>query len=65
MKNDELLETYNEISRKVKSRIKNEFDSETVYNEKYLKAKTKSLMGKLVLIFTVIKCQKKVVNLFV
>ena len=49
----------------MKSRIKNEFDSETVYNEKYLKAKTKSLMGKLVQIFTVIKCQKKVVNLFV
>ena len=32
---------------KVKNSIKKEFDSEPVYNEKYLKAKTKSYKGKI------------------
>ena len=41
IKDDELLEKYNEIWEKVKSSIKKEFDSEPVYNEKYPKAKIK------------------------
>ena len=44
IKDDELLEKYDEIWEKVKTSIKKEFDSEPVYNEKYLKAKIKSLM---------------------
>ena len=36
IKDDELLEKYNEIWGKVNNRIKKEFDSEPVYNEKYL-----------------------------
>ena len=47
IKDDELLEKYNEIWEKVKNSLKKEFDSEPVYNEKYLKAKTKSCNGKI------------------
>ena len=36
MKDDELLETCNEIWKKVKYSIKKEFDSEPVYNDKHL-----------------------------
>ena len=43
---DELLEKYNEIREKVRNNIKNEFDSEPAYNEKYLKTKEKSYNGK-------------------
>ena len=32
---------------KIKNRLKKEFDSEPVYNEKYLKAKLKSYNGKI------------------
>ena len=41
IKDDKLLEKYNEIWEKVKNIIKKEFDSEPVYKEKYLKAKIK------------------------
>ena len=37
IKNDELLGKYNEIWDKVSKVIKKGFDSESVYNEKYLK----------------------------
>ena len=43
---DKLLEIHNKIWEKVKSSLKKEFDSEPVYNEKYLKAKIKSYNGK-------------------
>ena len=39
IKDDELIERYNEILEKVEKSIKKEFASELVYNEKYLKAK--------------------------
>ena len=41
-KDDKLLEKYNEIWGNVKNSIKKWFDSELVYNEKYLKAKVNS-----------------------
>ena len=47
IKDDELLEKYNEIWEKVKNILKKDFDSEPVYNEKYLKAKIKSYNGKI------------------
>ena len=47
IKDDELLEKYNEIWEKVKISIKKEFDNKPVYNEKYLKAKIKSYNGKI------------------
>ena len=47
IKGDESLDKNNEIWEKVKSSIKNEIDSESVYNEKYLKTKIKSCNGKI------------------
>ena len=47
IKDDELLEKYNEIWERVKNSIKKEFDSEPLYNEKYLKAKIKSCNGEI------------------
>ena len=47
IKDDELLEKYNEIWEKVNKSIKKEFDSEPVYNEKYLKTKIKVYKGKI------------------
>ena len=41
IKDDELLEKYNKIWKKVSNSIKKGFDSEPVYNEKYLKTKIK------------------------
>ena len=46
IKDDKLLEKYNEIWEKVKNIIRKEFDSEAVYNEKYRKARIKSYKGK-------------------
>ena len=37
IKDNDLLEKYNEIWKKVSNSIKTGFDSEPVYNEKYLK----------------------------
>ena len=45
-KDDEVLEKYNEIWGKVKNSLKKEFDSEPVYNKKYLKAKIKNPIWK-------------------
>ena len=47
IKDNELLEKYNEIWEKVKKSTKKEFDSEPVYNETYLKAKVNSYNGKI------------------
>ena len=48
IKDDELLEKYNQTWEKVKNSIKKVFDSEPVSNEKYLKTKKKYIYnGKL------------------
>ena len=47
IKDDKLLEKYNEIWEKVKNSLKKEFDSEPVCKEKYLKVKIKSYNGKI------------------
>ena len=47
IKDDKLLEKHNEIWEKVRNCIKNEFDSEPVYNKKYLKTDIKSYYGKI------------------
>ena len=41
IKDNELLEKYNEIWDKASKVIQKGFDSESVYNEKYLKSKKK------------------------
>ena len=46
IKDDHLLEKYKKNWEKVKNSLKKEFDSKSVYNEKYLKAKIKSYNGK-------------------
>ena len=65
IKDDELTEKYNEILEKVEKSIKREFDSELVYNEKYLEAKKNLVMEKSIQVFVIIKYQKKVLSLFV
>ena len=47
MKDEKLLEKYNEIWRKVSNIIKKQFDSKPVYNDKYIKTKIKSYNGKI------------------
>ena len=47
IKDDELLEQYNEIWEKLKNSFKKELGSNPIYNEKYLKAKIKSYNGKI------------------
>ena len=47
MKDDELLEKYNEIWEKLKNSIKRKVDCEPVYNEIYLKGKKKYHNGKI------------------
>ena len=47
IKDDELLQKYNEIWEIVKNSLKKEFDCEPVYNQKYLKAKIKSYNEKI------------------
>ena len=47
IKDDELVEKYNEIWDKISNGMKNGFDSEPVHNEKYLQTKIKSYGGKI------------------
>ena len=55
-----------EFGKKFKKNNTNkEFYSEPVYNEKHVKAKIKSYNQKINTISTIIKYQKKVLNLFV
>ena len=42
IKDDQLLKKYNDIWNKVSNSIKKVFDSETIYDKKFLKAKIKS-----------------------
>ena len=46
IKDDDLLEKFNEIWEKVKNSIKKEIDNEPLCNEKYLKTKIRSYNGK-------------------
>ena len=61
IKNDELPEKYNEIRNKVSKVTKERFDSEPVYNNKYLKTKIKSYEGKIITNFY----DEQVLNKFV
>ena len=47
IKDEKLLEKYNEVWKKVSNIFKKEFDSNPVYNEKYIKTKIKSYNGKI------------------
>ena len=63
IKDEKLLQKYNEICKKVGNIIKKEFDSKPVYNEKYTKTKVKSYNGK-INTNSIIKYQKKAFNVF-
>ena len=56
MQDNELLEKYNEICDNVSNIIKKGFDSEPVFNDKCFIN---------IIFFIMIKCQKKVLNVFV
>ena len=56
IQDDDLLEKYNTIWDKVSADIKKEFDSEPVYNKKFLK--TKNLMVMKLQIFVIKKLLK-------
>ena len=47
IKDEKLLKKYNKFWDKVSNNIKKDFDSEPVYNEKYLKTKIKTYEGKI------------------
>ena len=47
IKDDKLLKKHNKIWKNVKNTIYKEFDSDPVYNKKYLKTKMKSYNGKI------------------
>ena len=47
IKDEKLLEKYNDIWKKVSNIIQKEFDSNPVYNEKYIRTKIKSYNGKI------------------
>ena len=65
IKDNKLSKKYNEIWEKVTSIIYKKFDSDPVYNEKYIKTKVNPTMETLTQIFKVIKYQKKDLILFV
>ena len=64
MKDDELLEKYNEIWGKAKNSIKIEFDNELVCNEKCLKHKVKSYNGKINTNFHNNKIPKQIYSIY-
>ena len=64
IKNDELLEKYNEIWDKVSKVIKKGFDSNPEYNDKYLKNKIKSYVRKTNTHFRDNKVPKKALKTF-
>ena len=65
IKNYQLLKKSNEISDRVSMVIKNGFDSQPVYKDKYLKIKINSYEKKRkTKLFMTVRCQKKVRNTF-
>ena len=59
IKDDQLLEKYNEIWEKASNAIKRELDSNLVYNKKYLRTKIKSYDGKINTNFQINKIPKE------
>ena len=59
IKNDKLLERYNEICDKVSNTATKWFDSKAFYNKKYLRTKVKSYDGKIITNFNGDKIPKE------
>ena len=60
LKDDSVLDKYNEIWDKIIEKLSIKFHSEPVYDKKYLKAKVRELMVRLKQTFQVMKYQKKI-----
>ena len=58
-KDDDVLDKYNKIWDKIKSKLNIKFYSASVHDEKYIKAKTKEFDGVIKIIFLRNKIQKK------
>ena len=66
IKDDELLENYNENWEKVKSSLRKIFDNKPVHYEKYLKAKQNPITEKSTQIFMLINAKRRFsINLFI
>ena len=52
------------FGKKIKDSLKKEFDSEPIYNGKYLKAKKTPIMEESTQLSATIKYQKKIPNIF-
>ena len=65
IKHDELLEKYNKMWDRLSNSIKKRFDSEPIFNEKYIKNKLKSLWKyNQHNFFKMVECQKKLLITF-
>ena len=60
IKNDDVLDKYNEIWDKIKNKLNIKFHSMPVYDEKYIKFKVREFEVGLKQTFWVMKCQKKI-----
>ena len=66
IKDDELLENYNENWEKIKNSLRKFFDNKPVYNEKHLKAKQNPITEKSIQIFMLINAKRRFsINLFI
>ena len=59
IKDDDVLDKYNEIWDKIKETLSIKFHSMPVYDEKYIKAKVREFNGVIKTNFLMMKCQKK------
>ena len=59
IKDDDVLDKYNEIWDKIKETLSIKFHSMPVYDEKYIKAKVREFNGVIKTNFLMVKCQKK------
>ena len=59
VKDDDVLDKYNETWYKIKEKLNIKFHSESVYDDKYIKTKEREFDGVIKQTFQVIKYQKK------
>ena len=57
---DDVTLTYNKILKNIKKLLSVEFDSQSVYDEKYIKTRVKTFEDKVVIKFTNNEIQKKI-----
>ena len=59
IKDDDVLDKYNEICDKIKEKLNIKFHSKPVYHQKYIKAKVREFSGVIKTNFLVMKYKKK------